>query len=86
MGQQESKPEDIVAIARQPVSYSPPLGPPVRVITLLPPLLPVNRRPETRERAQGNPIVYLDIKLGRYGEGTPLGRVMIELKARRACA
>jgi hypothetical protein len=33
---------------------------------------------------QGNPIVYLDIKLGRYGEGTPLGRVMIELKARRA--
>jgi hypothetical protein len=31
MGQQESKPEDIVAIANQPVSYSPPLGPPVRV-------------------------------------------------------
>jgi hypothetical protein len=28
--------------------------------------------------------VYLDIKLGRYGEGTPLGRVMIELKARRS--
>jgi hypothetical protein len=22
---------------------------------------------------QGNPIVYLDMKLGRYGEGTPLG-------------
>ena len=35
---------------------------------------------------QGNPIVYLDIKLGRYGEGTPLGRVMIELKARPRCA
>lgn len=31
MGQQESKPEDIVAIANQPVSFSPPLGPPVRV-------------------------------------------------------
>ena len=36
--------------------------------------------------AQGNPIVYLDIKLGRYGEGTPLGRIMIELKARCVCA
>jgi peptidyl-prolyl isomerase F (cyclophilin D) len=35
---------------------------------------------------QGNPIVYLDIKLGRYGEGTPLGRVVIELKARCAAA
>jgi hypothetical protein len=31
MGQQESKPEDIVAIANTPVSYSPPLGAPVRV-------------------------------------------------------
>lgn len=25
--------------------------------------------------------MFLDIKLGRYGEGTPLGRVVIELKA-----
>lgn len=27
-----------------------------------------------------NPVVYLDIKLGRYGDGTPLGRICIELK------
>ena len=38
-------------------------------------------RPGAR-RSQGNPIVYFDIKLGRYGEGTPLGRILIELKAR----
>ena len=31
MGQQESKPEDIVAVANTPGSYSPPLGAPVRV-------------------------------------------------------
>jgi hypothetical protein len=40
-------------------------------------------RPGAR-RSQGNPIVYFDIKLGRYGEGTPLGRILIELKARCA--
>ncbi len=28
--------------------------------------------------------MFLDIKLGRYGEGTPLGRIIIELKARVA--
>jgi len=28
-----------------------------------------------------NPLVYFDIKLGRYGEGTPLGRIVMELKA-----
>lgn len=27
-----------------------------------------------------NTLVYLDMKLGRYGEGTPLGRIVIELK------
>jgi peptidyl-prolyl isomerase F (cyclophilin D) len=27
-----------------------------------------------------NPLVYFDIKLGRYGEGTPLGRITMELK------
>lgn len=27
---------------------------------------------------QENPVVYFDIKLGRYGAGTPLGRVEIE--------
>lgn len=29
---------------------------------------------------QDNPIVYFDIKLGRYGDATPLGRIEIELK------
>lgn len=28
---------------------------------------------------EGNPLVYFDIKLGRYGEGTPLGRIVIEV-------
>jgi len=26
-------------------------------------------------------MVYFDVKLGRYGAGTPLGRIIIELKA-----
>jgi hypothetical protein len=30
---------------------------------------------------QANPLVYLDLKLGRYGDATPLGRVVVELKA-----
>ena len=30
---------------------------------------------------QANPVVFFDIKLGRYGAGTPLGRIEIELKA-----
>ena len=58
MGAAQSKPEDVQAIARQPVAYNPPLGAP---------------NPE-------NPLVFMDIKLGRYGEGTPLGRIVIELK------
>ncbi|GBF94836.1 peptidyl-prolyl cis-trans isomerase mitochondrial [Raphidocelis subcapitata] len=28
-----------------------------------------------------NPLVYFDLKLGRYGDATPLGRVVMELKA-----
>ncbi|GMH37384.1 hypothetical protein BSKO_05257 [Bryopsis sp. KO-2023] len=28
-----------------------------------------------------NPVVYFDVKIGRTGEGTPLGRVVMELKA-----
>lgn len=28
-----------------------------------------------------NPLVYFDIKLGRYGDGTPLGRIVMELKS-----
>lgn len=58
MGAASSKPEDIVAVAQQPTSYTPPLGSP---------------NPE-------NPLVYFDIKLGRYGEGAPLGRITMELK------
>ncbi|KAI8464267.1 MAG: cyclophilin-like domain-containing protein [Monoraphidium minutum] len=60
MGQGASKdPAAALAIAKQPVSYSPPLG-------------PVN---------PDNPLVYFDVKLGRYGDATPLGRIVMELKA-----
>jgi len=59
MGASQSKPEDIVAIAKTPLpGYNPPLGSP----------------------SPSNPLVYFDIKLGRYGEGTPLGRIVMELK------
>jgi hypothetical protein len=34
MGGSASKPEDIVAVARAPVNFSPPLGPPVRCALL----------------------------------------------------
>lgn len=30
---------------------------------------------------QSNPQVYFDVKIGRVGEGTPLGRIVMELKA-----
>jgi len=36
--------------------------------TFNPPLGPPN---------PANPLVYFDIKLGRYGEGTPLGRIVM---------
>lgn len=29
---------------------------------------------------QNNPLVYFDMKLGRYGDGQPLGRIVMELK------
>lgn len=58
MGAGASKPEDIAALAKQPVNYFPPLG---------------NPSPD-------NTLVYFDLKLGRYGAGTPIGRVVIELK------
>lgn len=29
---------------------------------------------------QENPLVYFDLSLGRYGGGTSLGRVVVELK------
>lgn len=31
-------------------------------------------------RPQANPLVYFDIKLGLYGDATPLGRIVMELK------
>eukprot|EP00850_Spirogloea_muscicola_P000423 SM000002S05503 [mRNA] locus=s2:279818:282283:+ [translate_table: standard] len=37
-------------------------------------------RPPLGPPAPANPRVYLDLVLGRYGPGTPLGRVVIELK------
>eukprot|EP00850_Spirogloea_muscicola_P012990 SM000086S23042 [mRNA] locus=s86:282223:284637:- [translate_table: standard] len=37
-------------------------------------------RPPLGPPAPSNPRVYLDLVLGRYGPGTPLGRVVIELK------
>ncbi|KIY93428.1 peptidyl-prolyl isomerase F (cyclophilinF) [Monoraphidium neglectum] len=60
MGQAASVNKDaVLAVAKQPVNYTLPLG-------------PVN--PE-------NPLVFFDIKLGRYGDSTPLGRIVMELKA-----
>ena len=31
--------------------------------------------------SQENPQVFFDLQLGRYGDATPLGRVVMELKA-----
>ncbi|PNH01043.1 Peptidyl-prolyl cis-trans isomerase [Tetrabaena socialis] len=28
-----------------------------------------------------NPLVFFDLKLGRYGDATPIGRIVMELKA-----
>ncbi|PSC76028.1 peptidyl-prolyl cis-trans cyclophilin-type [Micractinium conductrix] len=41
---------------------------------------PINYSPPLGAPNPDNPVVYFDIKLGRYGEGTPLGRIEIELK------
>lgn len=41
-------------------------------VSYSPPLGPPN---------SSNPIVFLDIALGRYGDATKLGRILIELKA-----
>jgi tetratricopeptide (TPR) repeat protein len=45
-------------VAKNAVSYSPPLGSP----------------------NSENPLVFLDVKLGRYGEGKKLGRIVIEVR------
>jgi len=78
MGGSSSKPEEIVALAQQAVAYNPPLGPPVKARVWR-----TERLTVLILSSQGNPLVYLDIALGRYGVGTPLGRITIELKVRQ---
>lgn len=89
MGQSGSK-EDIVKVAQTPAGYQPPLGA----------VNPVRRQHRSRvdrlhvdllltndlhcHASQSNPLVYFDVKLDRYGEGTKLGRIVMELKAVRA--
>lgn len=52
------KTEAAEPVAKNSVSYTPPLGPP----------------------NSENPLVFLDVKLGRYGEGKKLGRIVIEVR------
>ncbi|KAI3433293.1 hypothetical protein D9Q98_003112 [Chlorella vulgaris] len=42
---------------------------------------PINYKPPLGPPNPDNPVVFFDIKLGRYGDATPLGRIEIELKA-----
>ena len=42
---------------------------------------PISYRPPLGPPNDDNPRVFFDIKLGRYGEGTKLGRVVFELKS-----
>lgn len=42
---------------------------------------PISYSPPLGAPNEENPLVYFDIKLGRYGEGTKLGRVVFELKS-----
>ena len=57
MGASQSSPEEILKVAAEPTSYTPPL-----------------------EVNPANALVYFDIQLGRYGDATPLGRIVMELK------
>ncbi|GAQ81118.1 Peptidyl-prolyl cis-trans isomerase [Klebsormidium nitens] len=41
----------------------------------------VDFRPPMGPPSADNPLVYFDIKLGRYGDAKPLGRIVMELKA-----
>lgn len=53
----------------------PPFPPPVPLYSLgWPPCAPA-------ALLQSNPLVYFDIALGRYGDATPLGRIVMEVKA-----
>jgi peptidyl-prolyl isomerase F (cyclophilin D) len=40
----------------------------------------VSYRPPLGPPNPSNPVVYFDIALGRYGDATPLGRILMELK------
>ena len=40
----------------------------------------VNYTPPLGAPNSANPVVFLDIALGRYGDATQLGRILIELK------
>ncbi len=40
----------------------------------------VNFTPPLGAPNSANPVVFLDIALGRYGDATQLGRILIELK------
>ena len=44
---------------------------------------PVTYNPPLGAPSPDNTLVYFDIKLGRYGEGTPLGRIVMEIKQDR---
>jgi peptidyl-prolyl isomerase F (cyclophilin D) len=41
---------------------------------------PISYSPPLGAPNPANPLVYFDIQLGRYGDGTALGRVVVELK------
>lgn len=86
MGGSSSKSMDeIAAIAKTPIAYTPPLGElnPVRKC-----LDAGTERLENWDVSPGllvlvfqaNPLVFFDMKLGRYGEGVKLGRIVMELK------
>lgn len=40
----------------------------------------IDYTPPLGSPSPSNPVVFLDIKLGRYGEGCPLGRITIEVR------
>jgi hypothetical protein len=40
---------------------------------------PVDYKPPMGPPEKGNPLVFFDIKLGRYGDGKPLGRIVMEV-------
>ena len=92
MGAGGSKPEDIAKLAQDDGGYKPPLGPPNPVsccqacrrsgCEASPNGVgsPVIKQNDLPHLPQENPIVWFDMRLGRYGDATPLGRIEIEVK------